>query len=133
MRAAIVAIAMLAGAGPALAAAAIQAGEAKATFFGLDMGGVYKPDGAPWRECITPAGETTYWMDGAVDKGRLSVRDDGALCFSYASSQYQRQSCYWAVREGQGWRFTNVHDPEVVFLAQRAQRVKTCAGNDAVS
>jgi hypothetical protein len=120
----------LAGAAPAFAAA-LSAAEAKRVFFGLDMSGIYEPDGSKWRECIEPAGNTSYWIDGYYDKGRLRVREDGALCFSYASRHYARESCYTAERRGAGWRFVSIDSPDAVFLATRAKSVKACPTEDA--
>jgi hypothetical protein len=112
-----------------VAYAKITAVEAKMTFFGLDMGGVYEPDGAPWRECIAPSGETHYWFDGYTDVGKLTVRADGALCFAYASREYKNTACFTAEKQGKGWRFVSVTDPDVVFLAKRATKTKVCSDN----
>jgi hypothetical protein len=109
--------------------AKITAAEAKSTFFGLDMGGVYEPDGAPWRECISPDGQTHYWFDGYNDIGRLTIRADGALCFAYASREYKDTACFTAERKNKGWRFVSVSNPDVVFLAQRATKTKVCSNN----
>jgi hypothetical protein len=107
----------------------IGAAEAKRTFFGLDMSGIYQPDGEPWRECVTSQGDTIYWFGGQIDYGRLSVRDDGVLCFSYQSSDFKHQGCYTAEPDGKGWRFADVSDPTSVFLAQHTTRAKTCDAN----
>ncbi len=116
---------------PALAKA-LSAAEAKKAFFGLDMTGVYEPDGTPWRECVKPSGETVYWYRGTVDLGRLAIRKDGALCFSYKSSDYsQTDNCYTAVRQGAGYRFTHVTDPSSVFVAKQAKPIKACPDPEA--
>ncbi len=126
--AAFIAVAALSVAGAA-SAKAIGVVEAKSVFFGLDMGGVYEPDGTLWRECIAPSGKTQYWIDGFTDTGRLTVRPDGALCFSYESSEFKRTSCFSAERKDKGWRFVNVTDPSIVFVAQRATPTKVCEDN----
>jgi hypothetical protein len=116
---------------PALAKA-LSAAEAKKVFFGLDMTGVYEADGTPWRECVKPNGETIYWYRGTVDLGRLTIRNDGALCFAYKSSDYsQVDNCYTATRQGGGYRFTHVADPTSVFVAKQAKSIKACPDPDA--
>jgi hypothetical protein len=118
--------ALVAFAAPALAKGINQA-EAKRVFFGLDMGGIYEPDGSPWRECIERNGATRYWAGGdMIDEGKLTVRDNGEVCFSYKSSDYRNTSCFTADRVGKGWRFTSVNDPTSVFLATQARPVKSC-------
>jgi hypothetical protein len=111
----------------AASAKVIGPAEAKSTFFGLDMGGVFQPDGSPWRECISPNGQTRYWFDGYNDIGKLTIRNDGALCFSYAKTDYKRVGCYTAEKQGNGWRFTSVEDPSAVFVAQQAVKTKACS------
>lgn len=126
--AAFIAVAAFSLAGAA-SAKAIGVMEAKSIFFGLDMGGTYEPDGSLWRECIAPSGKTQYWFDGYTDTGRLSVRSDGALCFSYQATEFKRTSCFTAERKDKGWRFVSVTDPGVVFVAQRATPTKICEDN----
>lgn len=116
---------------PALAKA-LSAAEAKKAFFGLDMTGVYEPDGTPWRECVKPSGETIYWYRGTIDFGRLTIRNDGALCFAYKSTDYaQTDNCYNATRVGGGYRFTHVSDPSSVFVAKQAKPIKACPDPNA--
>jgi hypothetical protein len=118
--------ALVAFAAPALAKGINQA-EAKRVFFGLDMGGIYEPDGSPWRECIERDGSTHYWAGGnVIDQGKVTVRDNGEVCFSYKSSGYRDLACFTAERRGQGWRFVSVNDPTSVFLATQARPVKSC-------
>jgi hypothetical protein len=124
----LIAVAALSIAGVA-SAKVIGGAEARSIFFGLDMGGVYEPDGAPWRECIAPSGQTHYWYDGDNFIGKLNVRDDGALCFAYDYTDFKKFSCFTAEREGKGWRFVSVTDPAVVFLAKRATKTKVCTDN----
>lgn len=125
-------IAAVAAAAPALAKTISEA-EAKRTFFGLDMGGVYQPDGAPWRECIEPSGKTRYWHDGVYDNGKLTISKEGYLCFSYESRNFQDQACFTAERSGKGWKFVSIEDAASVFLATRATKVKACPALDAPS
>lgn len=115
-------------AGAAAQAPFLSAREARAAFFGLDMGGVHQPGGARWRECTRRDGKTTYWYGDRIDQGRLTVRDDGALCFSYATTQYREASCWRARREGAGYRFEETTGSSDVFIATRAQRVRSCPG-----
>lgn len=124
---------LVAFAAPAFAKA-LSAAEAKKAFFGRDMTGVFEPDGAAWRECVKPDGETIYWYRGTVDYGRLTIRNDGALCFAYRSSNYsQTNNCYRAERAGQGWRFTHVSDPTSVFVARQVAPIKACPDPESPS
>lgn len=131
-RGALLALAVAVIAGPAMAQAFLGAGEARRTFLGMDMEGVHQPSGERWRECIDPHGRTTYWYAGTVDEGRLTVRNDGVLCFSYASSQYQSNSCWRAIRQGRaGFRFESADgDGGGVFVTTGARRVSSCQGRD---
>lgn len=123
------AAAIIASASGVAFAKTIGAAEAKKAFFGLDMGGVYEPDGAQWRECIDAKGVTQYWFRGALDEGRLIISDKGELCFSYLSRGYKDQSCYTAERKAKGWRFVNTVDPSIVFVATRATPTSACRGD----
>lgn len=120
---------VLALATPALAAA-LSAAEAKKMFFGFDMNGYVEGTDEKWRECIQPNGDTAYWHNG-FDRGRLRIRDDGALCFSYASSGYRAQGCYFAHRAGDKWRFVNEDEPDSVFVSTAFRKVNACPGEDA--
>jgi hypothetical protein len=112
---------------PHALAKALTAAEANKIFFGLDMTGVFEPDGTPWRECVKANGETIYWYRGTVDFGRLTVRNDGALCFAYESSDYaQTDNCYRADKQGAGYKFTHVTDLGSVFVAKKVQSTKAC-------
>ena len=93
---------VLAVAAAALSPALAQGGylgpaETRRFFYGIDMQGKHQPSGDDWRECIDPDGKTAYWFNGRYDEGRLVIRRDGALCFSYASTGYREPSC-WLVR-----------------------------------
>lgn len=128
-RAAVVALVLAALAGPALAQGFMGAAEARRTFMGIDMRGVHQPSGETWRECIDRNGKTTYWFAGAIDEGRLTVRNDGALCFSYASSGYGDVAC-WRIRpQGRGnYRFENVEGDAGVFVTTSTRRANVCEG-----
>ncbi|MDX2233735.1 MAG: hypothetical protein NW200_04485 [Hyphomonadaceae bacterium] len=133
MRGVIVTLA-LAGAtavGPAAAQGVMGAADARRTFFGIDMEGVHQPSGLRWRECIDPQGRTTYWFAETIDQGVLTVRDDGALCFAYASRGYQDKAC-WRIRpQGRGvYRFEHADGESGVFVTTSTRRVRVCQGAD---
>jgi hypothetical protein len=114
-------------------AAATIAGAAYAAK--LDMRGVLDGEGVPWRECIEPGGKTVYWFRGAVDRGRLTIRGDGALCFSYESRNFEDAACFFAEPiAGGNFRFTEDFptDPSV-FVTQSVRRVKACTADVPVS
>jgi len=126
----------LAAAAAALAAAApLDAARARATFFGVDMSGV-TGGAAPvaWRECVTPKGDTVYWFQGQVDRGRLRVRDDGALCFSYQSSGFHEEGCFaaFAARDGQ-YRFASLSGDSTFVTRSIRTGVKACSAQPMVS
>jgi hypothetical protein len=103
--------------------------EAKKAFFGFDMEGYVEGSNTSWRECIEPAGKTSYWYDGAFDQGKMRVRDDGALCFSYASSGFAQEGCYFAHHEGKNWRFVGETQGDGVFVTRRTRaNVRACPG-----
>ena len=130
MRAAMFAGLALAAVGPALAEG-LSAREARGAFFGLDMTGYLSGDNTKWRECVRPSGETSYWFGGSYDQGRLRIRDDGALCFSYKSTGYAREACFHAERQGSNWKFTDENDPATIFLTTQTRRVNACPTNEA--
>lgn len=104
---------------------------ARKVFFGIDMSGVLEGAGLVWRECITPKGETTYWFAGEVLKGRLEVRQDGALCFRYAETNYQNEACYFAYAQGRGqYRFHPADGDGGVFATATTRRVRACPARD---
>jgi hypothetical protein len=117
----------------ALAAARpLDAPAARKAFFGIDMAGVYVEDGSSWRECVAPNGETSFWHRDVFDQGRLRIRDDGALCFTYASRGFADEGCYRAFREGQGFRFVSDGpegaEQEVWVTRSYRANVKVCEG-----
>lgn len=109
----------------------LSAPEARRVFFGIDMQGVHQPSGDAWRECIDPDGKTAYWLRGAYDEGRLTVRRDGALCFSYASSGFQDQAC-WKVKRVNptNYRFESAEGQTDVFVTTRTRAAQTCPGRE---
>lgn len=121
----------LAAAGAAAQGARLNAQEVRAALFGSEISGVYEGDGAPFRECIDPQGQTAYYIYGDVDRGRLTVTTDGRACFSYASSDFQRQSCFLVERRGAGLRFTSGPDSPAFVADQVRRGVSGCAGSDA--
>jgi len=118
------------------AAAPLDASSARRTFFGVEMSGVMlgETKEVPWRECVDPQGRTVYTFAGAVDQGKLRVREDGALCFSYKSSGFADEGCFAAYREAKGqFRFVGL-DGESVFVTRRIRPgVKACPVGDMVS
>lgn len=122
-------LALAALAGPALAQAAMGAAEARRTFFGMDMQGVHEPTGIRWRECIDRQGKTTFWFGETIDEGRLTVRGDGALCFSYASSGFRDNACWRIHSKGGGnYSFSHVDGDRDVFVTTATRRVRQCEG-----
>lgn len=128
-RAVLVVLALTCLAAPALAQGFMGAAEARRVFMGIDMQGIHQPSGESWRECIDGQGRTTYWFGGAVDEGRLTVRNDGALCFSYASNGYADNAC-WRIRpQGRGnYRFEHVDGGDGVFVTKSTRRARVCEG-----
>ncbi len=136
LRTFLIAVSIAACAGSAAAAAAaVGAAEAKRTFFGFDMQGYLAPTGEKWRECIEKSGATRYWFGGEVREGRLRVREDGALCFTYAEDGFRSEGCYAAHRsEGDNWRFVDVRDPDAVFVTTATRKgVASCEAAGATS
>lgn len=110
----------------------LSAPEARRIFFGIDMQGRHEPSNTDWRECITPDGKTTYWFLGAVDEGRMTIRRDGALCFSYASSNFSNQAC-WKVKRltATTYRFESTDGDDGVFVATSTRPAQSCSARDA--
>jgi hypothetical protein len=119
------------------AAAAIDAATARRTFFGIEMSGVMLdgPREVHWRECVDPQGRTLCTFAGRVDHGRLGIREDGALCFSYQSTRFAEEGCFGAYREAKGqYRFVGVDGDGSVFVTRRMRSgVKACSADDMVS
>jgi hypothetical protein len=133
MRIALIALLILAAA-PARAAPAAPPAPAPAAggsaFLGFDMSGYVEGTNRQWRECIKPAGVTSYWIEGFFDQGRVRVRDDGVLCFSYKSENFAREGCFIAERRGENWRFTDENDRQTVFVTTHTRKnVKACPTN----
>ena len=134
MRALVTALATLAlttGAVLAQTSGYLSAPEARRVFYGIDMQGTHQPSGAAWRECVDPDGKTSYWYGGSYDEGRLTIRQDGALCFSYLSSGYRDNAC-WKVKRSSAtnYRFESVDGDEGVFVTTRTQAAQSCPGRD---
>lgn len=105
--------------------------EARRFFYGIDMQGKHEPSGDDWRECIDPDGKTAYWFNGRYDEGRLVIRRDGALCFSYASSAYRNQSCWMVKRvDPTNYRFESTDGDEGVFVTTRTRPAQSCPGRE---
>ncbi|KAF0187405.1 MAG: hypothetical protein IV086_05720 [Hyphomonadaceae bacterium] len=110
----------------------LSAPEARRIFYGIDMQGEHQPSGDDWRECIDPDGKTAYWFNGAYDEGRLVIRRDGALCFSYASRGYRNEACWMAKRvSATNYRFESVDGDDGVFVTTRTRSAQTCPARDA--
>lgn len=130
------ALAVTAAALALAAARPLDAAQANRAFFGVDMSGVMKGESrdVAWRECVDPKGETVYWFEGEVDRGRLRIREDGALCFSYASRNYGDEGCFAAYPEGRDqYRFVSL-DGDSTFVTKRLRKgVKACSASEMVS
>lgn len=86
---------------------ALTAAEARSELFGVELSGIVEGEDSTWRECIEPDGDTIYEIDGAVDRGRLTIADDGQACFGYVSSNFTRVTCWSVERVGRNnYRFT---------------------------
>jgi hypothetical protein len=132
MRLAVVAVLALASAAASAQSAYLGPSEARRVFYGIDMRGKHQPSNQDWRECIDPDGKTSYWFQGAYDQGRLTVRGDGALCFSYASSDYERNAC-WKVRRltATTYRFESADGDAGVFVATATRPAQSCPDQNA--
>lgn len=106
---------------------ALTAAEARSELFGVELSGIVEGDGSVWRECIEPDGDTIYEIDGTLDRGRLTIADDGQACFSYASSNFARVTCWTVERAGRNnYRFT--FPGSSVFETRVVERnVRRCA------
>jgi hypothetical protein len=106
---------------------ALGAAEVRSELFGVELAGIIEGSDSGWRECIEPDGDTVYEIDGSVDRGRLTVSDDGQACFSYVSSNFTRVSCWNVERAGEdNYRFT--FPGSSVFVTQVVERdVRRCA------
>lgn len=124
---AIVALAALCGAATA-ESPALSAQEARAELFGVRLSGVIEGLGAPWEECIEPAGRTVFRFAGQSVEGHLTVDPDGSACFTYADDGFRQRSCFVVRREGANYRFDE-------FATRRVERgVTRCEGaSDLVS
>jgi hypothetical protein len=129
-RAALAFALLVALAAPALAEVKrLSAAEARRTFIGLDMQGVHQPSGERWRECVDRNGRTTYWFGGSVLEGRLSIRNDGALCFAYGADQNPNSNCWHASpQSGGNYRFDAVDGSTGAFVTTATRRVNICQG-----
>jgi hypothetical protein len=119
-------------AGGAYANSALNAGEARALLFGMDLRGVHEPTGLAWRECIDARGATLYWFGSETpDRGKLRIREDGAACFSYASENYADEACWFATRVARNQiRFESVDGGGTAFVTTSMRRVRTCQGGE---
>ncbi len=57
--------------------------EIRADFYGVELIGETARSGLPWRECITPGGETLSEFEGEVLTGQFVVTEDNRACFVY--------------------------------------------------
>jgi hypothetical protein len=128
----ILAAALLAAGFTLAAAPALTASEAKKQFLGFDMRGKLTGADEPFRECIDRAGKTKFWFEGELDEGRMTIRDDGALCFTYKSRNFQNPACFAAYREGKQFRFVS-DGGGAVWVTSSTRRVSTCVADVPVS
>jgi hypothetical protein len=132
-------IACLALAAPAAAQIAKSAGqkmkpdEVKAALLGTDMQGYSPSDGAAWRECIQPDGETLYETETMALKGKVLVTPEGYACYAYEDTKFEEQFCFSMIRNGkQGFRFEGEFGS--LFVTTRViTGVKSCKPKDLVS
>lgn len=104
----------------------LSADEARSELFGVELTGIVEDDNTAWRECIEPDGDTIYEIDRSLDRGRLTIADDGQACFSYASSNFTQASCWNVERAGRNnYRFTSPGSS--VFVTRVVERnVRRC-------
>jgi hypothetical protein len=125
------ALVLLVAAGASAQSAYMSAPEARRIFYGIDMQGRHEPSKETWRECITPDGKTSYWFRGAVDEGRLVLKREGELCFSYASSGYRSESCWRARRlTASTYRFESTNPDDGVFITTATRPAQSCPGRE---
>ncbi|MEM0986329.1 MAG: hypothetical protein AAGJ32_08790 [Pseudomonadota bacterium] len=111
------------------AADAMTKAEIEDELMGVTVSGVIEGEDLDWRECIDPAGQTYYQVEGErALRGQVFVTDAGLACFSYGAIA----SCFRVVREGPYYALVDAADR---FLIQRVERpVRRCDGaNDAIS
>jgi hypothetical protein len=121
----------ISGAAFAQNAGALTAADVRKAIFGVDLRGFHESSGEQFRECVSPNGTTSYWFLGEFMEGRVSVRDDGAVCFAYRESNFQDQACWWSYRvRGNNFRFESVSGSGEAFVTTAAPRVRVCPGKD---
>jgi hypothetical protein len=105
----------------------LTAAEARSELFGVELSGIVEGEATSWRECIEPDGDTLYEIDGTLDRGRLTISDNGDACFSYASSNFTRVTCWSIERVGRNdYRFS--YPGSSVFVTRVVERgVRQCA------
>jgi hypothetical protein len=83
--------------------------------------------GAPFSECINAHGETFYRVQGQpTDAGRITVNDDGLICYSYVSTDYSEQACWRLRREGRGYTIVSEDGGLEVSVTIRPRRAGAC-------
>jgi hypothetical protein len=132
MKRLVLAVAVVAAMTTLAAAPALTAAEAKKQFFGFDMRGTLIGAEEPFRECIDKNGRTKFWFNGELDEGRMTVRPDGALCFSYQGRNFQDPACFAAYREGQNFRFVS-DGGGTIWVTKSARKVASCQADVPVS
>lgn len=103
--------------------------EITAQFLGVELVGVEAESGTPWMECIRRNGTTVYSAMDQVDAGRLEITDAGLACFSYASANYARQSCFVVNEEAGRYTLTS---PGGTFFIQSITPVRACRARRGV-
>ena len=51
-----------------------------------------------WTECIDSNGDTVYYFAGEILRGKMSLTDDGVICFDYEGRQLGGDNCFTARR-----------------------------------
>ena len=91
--------ALLAVAGPARAEP-LDGASVRAFMLGTKMSGVLVETGERWYECVSPAGDTVYNIEGSISTGFVEVDDAGTTCFTYPRSNETARACFRVEMEG---------------------------------
>ncbi|RYZ03103.1 MAG: hypothetical protein EON61_15590 [Alphaproteobacteria bacterium] len=120
------AIAQLAKGGPVM-----DAGQIKASLFGIEMTGFSPSYGFAWRECIEPGGATLYETPDGILNGRLTISPKGEACFAYEDDGYKTPACYQTRKTDKGFRFDGEFD-SVFVTTKVVTGIRSCKKQDLV-
>lgn len=106
----------------------LSADEITSELFGVSMAGVAGVSDDPWSECIEPDGDTVYNYAGVQRIGKMSVREDGMVCFRYDDENGVSSNCFMVSRiAGDGYVFSADVDGGSLFRTLTVTRnVSAC-------